>query len=98
MTDIIVKINLIIFKDPERWLTIRDRLIEEYGQARIIISWRLRQEFGFSVREHRGLEPHSKDFLDLLGDEWKHRYHYQEQIHLDFFNNAAQSWFQLKYL
>jgi hypothetical protein len=24
--------------------------------------------------------------------------HYQEQIHVDFYNQSAQSWFQLKYL
>ena len=98
MKDVVVKKNLIIFKNPDLWLEIRDRMIKEYGQPNVIISWRLRQEFGFTVREHRGLEPHSKDLLDHLGDEWKHRYHYQDQIHLDFFNDSAQSWFQLKYL
>ncbi len=98
MKDVEVKKNLIIFKNPDRWLQIRDRMIEEYGKTNIIISWRLRKEFGFTIREHRGLAQHSSKDLEQLEGDWQWKYYYQDQIHLDFFNDSSQSWFQLKYL
>jgi spore coat protein CotF len=51
------------------------------------------------VRRHKGLEEHPKEIWEVMKSEgWGHRYHYQEQIHLDFYNEAAQTWFVLKYL
>jgi hypothetical protein len=34
----------------------------------------------------------------MKAEGWHQRHHYQEQIHLDFYNAAAQTWFVLKYL
>ena len=98
MKHVEIKKNLIILKRPEVWHEIREQMIQDFGRINIIISWRCKREFGFTVREHKGLEPHGKDFLDLVGDDWKYRYHYQDQIHLDFYSEAQMTWFQLKYL
>jgi hypothetical protein len=53
---------------------------------------RLRRELGFVYRNHQGLTLH--DTSDL----YEPKMHYENQVHLDFYSEAAQSWFQLKYL
>jgi hypothetical protein len=93
-----VKKNLIIFHRPSDWDPIQDQLNKEYG-AKIMISYVCRRELGFTVRRHKGLEPHDSVEWEVMKSEgWKHRYHYQEQVHLDFYNEAQQSFFVLKYL
>ena len=76
------------------WETISRQLIADHGPS-IMISWRMKRLLGFSVRRHRGLAPRPQS--DLTSD-LDHRYYYEDQVHLDFFSSAAQSWFQLKYL
>jgi hypothetical protein len=95
---ITVKKNLIIFHRPSDWDPIQDRLSKEYG-AKIMISYVCKRELGFTVRRHKGLEPHDKESWVIMKSEgWDHRYYYQDQIHLDFYNDAQMSWFVLKYL
>jgi len=89
---ILLKKNLIIFKKPYEWADVKTRIEEDYGKGIFLISWRTRRELGFSVRTHTGLSPIQND-SDLVG-----RYYYQEEIHLDFFDESALSWFCLKYL
>jgi len=89
---IIVKKNLIIFRDPSKdWTPIRRRLIEEHGPA-INISYVMRKRLGFSTRYHTVWHSSGKK-----EGEYELKWP-EEQIHLDFFNESAQSWFQLKYL
>jgi hypothetical protein len=85
-----VKRNLIVFHDPADWEPILQKLIQAHG-PKISISWVMRRELGFTVRSHLGLAP-----VGLAKDPT--RMFYQPQIHLDFFNESAQSWFQLRYL
>lgn len=92
-----IKRNLIVFHKLEDWEYISQQLVAEHGFS-ILISWKMRRELGFQVRYHKGLEPHDKDYAELLGEDYRNRYHYQDQVHLDFFSDSAQSWFQLKYL
>jgi hypothetical protein len=95
---ITVKKNLIIFHKPDEWSLLFQRLLREHGQ-KIAISTVCQRELGFIVRRHKGLEPHAEPEWQLMKDMgWKHRYHYQDQVHLDFYNEAAQTWFALKYL
>lgn len=94
---IIIKHNLIIFRKPEEWSEIYGRIIKEYGVG-IGISWKCKRELGFTVRRHKGLAPNEADENGWLEDEFKHRYHYEEQVHLDFYSEPAQSYFMLKYL
>jgi hypothetical protein len=93
------KKNLIIFHKPYEWYDLAERLRNEYGQSIMLISSRCKRELGFTVRHHKGLEPHDPVEWQQMKDEgWTHRYHYEEQVHLDFYNEAQQSFFMLKYL
>jgi len=89
---IIIKRNLIVFRDPEKdWTPIRRRLVKEYGQS-IVLTYAMRERLGFSTRYHTHWITGGKE-------EGEYEFKYpEEQIHLDFYNEAAQSWFQLRYL
>ena len=50
---------------------------------------RMRRELGFTYRWHN-------QWTTEPGND--HLRYPQEQIHLDFYNESAQSWFQLRYL
>jgi hypothetical protein len=89
---IVVKKNLIIFRNPEEdWMPIRKKLLEEYGPS-INISFVMRERLGFTVRNHTTWISGGKGDFEL---EWKYP---EEQTHLDFFSEPAQTWFQLRYL
>jgi hypothetical protein len=93
-----IKQNLIIFHKPFEWEKLQSQLRQDYGH-RIMLSWVCKRELGFTVRRHKGLELHDPAEWEAMKSEgWNHRYHYQEQIHLDFYNEPAQTWFVLKYL
>ena len=95
------KRNLIIFHNPDEWLTVLVRLEKDFGHA-IRMRHIMRRELGFTARDHRGLALNRQLGDDPLGSfamvdrpGW---YHYEQQVHLDFYNEASQSWFILKYL
>ena len=93
-----IKKNLIIFHKPSEWERIQYQLVTDYGH-KIMLSWVCKRELGFTVRRHKGLEPHPQAEWEIMKSQgWDHRYHYQEQIHLDFYDQAQQTWFVLKYL
>jgi len=87
---IIVKPNLVIFKDTKHWDSIWQKILSEYGST-IAISWVLKRELGFTIRRHT-------HWINFSADDAKVGGYYQDQIHLDFYNESALSWFQLKYL
>ena len=90
--------NLIVFHNPKDWEPIQYQLGLDYGN-KVMISYVCKRELGFTVRRHKGLEPHNKENWKIMKSQgWDHRYYYQDQIHLDFYSEAAQSWFMLKYL
>jgi len=96
------KKNLIIFHDPEDWDRVLDRLAEDFGTV-IRMRHIMRRELGFTARDHRGLVPNRGVLDSFLVDnqvlvEAKPGFHYEQQVHLDFYNEASQSWFILKYL
>ena len=89
---ITIKKNLIVFHNPSQdWTPIRRRLIEEFGQS-IVLTWAMRERLGFSSRYHTAWISSGK-----VEGEYELKYP-EEQIHLDFYNEAAQTWFQLRYL
>ena len=93
-----IKPGLIIFHWPGEWEKLQSQLRQDYGH-RIMLSWVCKRELGFTVRRHKGLELHDSVEWEVMKSEgWKHRYHYQEQVHLDFYDPAKQTWFVLKYL
>ena len=100
-----IKKNLIIFEDLYEWYQVRERVKQDYGQTIFAISWRLKRELGFTIRNHKGLRKNTAEMIDWAGGEYKslaadleHRYYYQPEIHLDFYSEAQMSWFVLKYL
>ncbi len=87
---VIVKKNLVIFKNKSEWDTIWKGIVKQYG-AKIGISFVCRRELGFTIRTHTEWIP-----FDKSGDRVRH--YAEEQIHLDFYNESTQSWFLLRYL
>jgi len=96
---ITVKQNLIIFHNPYEWYALANRLRYEHGASTMLISARCRRELGFTVRHHKGLAEHDKDTWEIMKIEGFHnRYHYESQVHLDWYSESAMSFFILKYL
>ena len=94
-----VKKNLIIFHNPYEWYELANRLRDQYGPSIMLISSKCKRELGFTVRHHKGLTEHSKDTWEVMKSEgWNHRHYYEDQVHLDFYNEAQQSFFMLKHL
>ena len=91
MHKVTIKRNLIIFHKPGEWSDIYALILRDFGMG-MAIRPRLKRELGFTYRHHQGLVPNEYPRTD--GPNMR----YEEQIHLDFFSEAAQSWFQLKYL
>ena len=91
MSKVTIKKNLIIFHNPEEWSDIYAKILQQYGMA-MAIRTRLKRELGFTYRHHKGLVPNEHPRPD--GPSMR----YQDQVHLDFYDEKAQSWFQLKYL
>ena len=65
------------------WNQIRPGIDQDYGKVTTMISWRLKETLGFTVRHHTGHNP-------ING-------HYIDDIRLDFVNEASLIFFQLKY-
>ena len=93
-----VKQNLIIFHKLCDWDVVQHQLMSDFG-AKIMISYVCKRELGFTVRRHKGLVSCNQENWEIMKSEgWDHRYYYEDQIHLDFYNQAQQTWFVLKYL
>lgn len=84
-----VKHNLVIFHNTDDWDRIKEKIKQDFGVATVAISWRLKRELGFTVRDHQ--VPMSFDTDDSFFSSGR-------EVHLDFFNESAHSWFVLKYL
>ena len=96
---ITIKRNLIIFHKVREFEELHHRLLEEYGRATMLVSWRMRRELGFTIRHHRGLVQHTESEWTVMRNQgWDDRFHYEMQVHLDFYNEAQQTFFVLKYL
>ena len=91
MSKVTVKKNLIIFHNPGEWSDIYAMILRDFGM-KMALRTQLRKEMGFTYRYHQGLVPNEHPREN--GPNMR----YEEQVHLDFFSKAAQSWFQLKYL
>jgi len=94
-----IKKNLIIFHSVREFEELHHRLLHEYGRATMLVSWRMKRELGFTIRHHKGLVPHEDIEWEMMKDEGrKHRYHYEDQVCLDWYSESAMSFFILKYL
>ena len=94
-----VKKNLIIFHSPDDWEQVLDRMAQDFGE-RYRMRHVMMRELGFTARNHLGLEPNTRlNPTEIISTrEYDRGYHYQAQVHLDFYSEAAQTFFVLKYL
>ena len=88
--DVIVKKNLIIFCSIFEWDEVWQKIIADNSPS-IALSWVLKRELGFTVRQHEAWI----SYVTKMGTPSRRCI---KQVHLDFFNEAALTWFQLKYL
>lgn len=65
------------------WRDLSDRIKDEHGANVMLISWRLRRELGFSIRNHL----YYNEFNERVSD-----------IRLDFDDPAQATFFRIKYL
>jgi len=86
-----VKKNLVIFHRPGEWSDIYAQILKQYGMG-MAIRPRLKRELGFVYRYHRGLVPNPNPRKDGPA------MYYEDQVHLDFYNESTQSWFIMRYL
>ncbi len=73
-----------VILSQKQWLEIKKQICKDHGDAVLLISWRLKQTLGFTVRRHKGYDP-------VNG-------HIKSDIRLDFYDEPAMTFFQLKYL
>ena len=107
-----IKHNLIIFHNPREWDELQQQLIKEHGKSIILVRDKCRRELGFTPRHHKGLIPYldkyGRGILKEVNatdevernfiEKNKYKFVYDDQVHLDFYSEAAMSWFVLKYL
>jgi len=71
----------------DSWHKLQEKIIEDHGRTTLLISWRLKANLGFSVREHTWHgDSDSNGFMDRFTD-----------IRLDFYDEQLQTLFLLKY-
>ena len=85
-----IKKNLIVFHNEGDWSAIYSKILADFGMG-MAVRTRLRRELGFTYRSHERW----KEFDTFNGHV---RRYMVKEIHLDFYDEQAQSWFQLKYL
>lgn len=68
------------------WDKLKEKIIEDYGRATVLISWRLREHVGFTVREHT-------DYQSGDNGGWITG----NTIRLDFWDDSMQTMFLLRY-
>ena len=73
-----------IVMNEYNWQKIRDRIDQDYGRVTTLVSWRLKETLGFTVRRHRG--PNSLTNI------------FEYDTRLDFVDETAATFFRMKYL
>ena len=87
---ITIKKNLIVFHNPGEWADIYAKILQQYGMG-MAVRTRLRRELGFTYRNHQ-------EWITVDSTNGRPRKYCKDRVHLDFYDEKAQSWFQLKYL
>lgn len=65
------------------WDKLKTKIVEDYGYTTVLISWRMREQLGCTVRDHR----------DYSHDDWRS----SKPMRLDFWDEQLQTLFLLKY-
>lgn len=77
----------------KKWLPVLDRIKTEYPASVWAISWKQREVLGFTVRNYREWTQQNKDRHDNI--RWGRP---EEGVYLDFWNDAQETFFSVKYL
>lgn len=80
----------------KQWDRLHARLSEEYRDRPSVLIMRsvMKRELGFTVRKHHAWLPADPRADNPAG----YRGHYRDQIFLDFYDDALETWFRLKYV
>ena len=73
-----------IVMNEYNWQKIRARIDQDYGQVTTLVSWRLKETLGFTVRRHQGTNSLTNIF--------------EYDTRLDFVDETAATFFRMKYL
>lgn len=73
----------------QQWDSILQQLKTEYPPSVFLIRTKMREVLGFTPRLHRQWISESHEYS---------RGYYRERVHLDFYNDSAETFFTLKYL
>jgi hypothetical protein len=65
-----------------QWHKLRNRLTTDYSPSIMMLSYRMKDKLGFTVREHR---------------DWTEKVGYTTDIRLDFYSEPKRTMFILKY-
>jgi hypothetical protein len=76
----------------QEWDWLRAELIKEHGPS-ILISWKMKRDLGFTVREHKRGFVHLMDTIRAHVD-WRDS---NSVICLDFYDESMKTWYLLKY-
>jgi hypothetical protein len=71
-----------IVLSQDKWYKLKNRLTNDYSPSVMMLSYRMKDKLGFTVREHR---------------EWTEQSGYITDIRLDFYNESKRTMFLLKY-
>jgi hypothetical protein len=77
----------------KQWLPILDRIKTEYPPSVWAISWKQREVLGFTVRSYREWPQLNRDRNNNV--RWGRP---EEGVCLDFWNDAQETFFSMKYL
>ena len=67
----------------QQWERLKSQIIEDYDRTTVLISWKLKDTLGFTLRQHR----------DENEADWKKKY----SMRLDFWDEQLHILFLLKY-
>jgi hypothetical protein len=65
-----------------KWYKLKEQLTTDHSPSVMMLSYRMKDKLGFTVREHR---------------EWTQQRGYMTDIRLDFYNESKRTMFLLKY-
>ena len=71
-----------IILTQSKWYNLRKRLTTDHSPGIMMLSYRMKEKLGFTVREHR---------------EWTEQRGYMTDIRLDFYSEPKRTMFLLKY-
>lgn len=79
-----------IVLEEERWLKLRQHLMQTQPRSVMLTRWKMREVLGFTDRLH-------EEWIANKVNKWGGMGYQQRQIHLDFFDEAKKTFFLLKY-